>query len=76
MRHPFDLVANFVAYQKVVIASAADAILGVTPLSDDEVGYLDAAGNRNGVYDLGDFLAEAERAGVLAQDQISRVAGR
>jgi M6 family metalloprotease-like protein len=62
MQHPFDLMANFVAIQNVVLGSAADALLGVTALLPQEAAYLDAVGNRNGVYDLGDFLAATDRS--------------
>jgi hypothetical protein len=63
MSHPFDLMANFLAAQAVALASAADALLGSALLRPDESAYLDAVGNRNGVYDLGDFLAASDRAG-------------
>jgi M6 family metalloprotease-like protein len=62
MRHAFDLMANFVAVHEVVLGSAADALLGQNPLLSDEAAYLDAAGNRDGVYDLGDFLAATDRS--------------
>jgi M6 family metalloprotease-like protein len=62
MHHPFDLMANFVAVQNVVLGSAADALLGTTVLVPEEAAYLDAVGNRNGVYDLGDFLAATDRS--------------
>jgi hypothetical protein len=61
MRHPFDLMANFVAVQEVVLSSAADALLGNETIQSAQAAYLDAVGNRNGVYDLGDFLAAADR---------------
>jgi uncharacterized repeat protein (TIGR02543 family) len=61
MQHPFDLTANFVAVQEVVLSSAADALLGNETIQSDAAAYLDAVGNRNGVYDLGDFLAAADR---------------
>jgi hypothetical protein len=63
MRHPFDLMANFVTAQAVALTSAADALLGTALLRPEEAAYLDAVGNRNGVYDLGDFLAASDRAG-------------
>jgi hypothetical protein len=63
MSHPFDLMANFVAVQPVALTSAADALLGSALLSPEEAAYLDAVGNRNGVYDLGDFLAASDREG-------------
>lgn len=62
MAHPFDLMANFVTVQNVVLPSAADALLGGAVLLPEEAAYLDAAGNRNGVYDLGDFLAATDRS--------------
>jgi hypothetical protein len=63
MRHPFDLMANFVTAQAVALTSAADALLGTALLRPEEAAYLDAVGNRNGVYDLGDFLAASDREG-------------
>jgi M6 family metalloprotease-like protein len=62
MHRPFDLMANFVAIQAVALNSAADALLGTGLLRPEEAAYLDAVGNRNGMYDLGDFLAAADRA--------------
>jgi hypothetical protein len=44
-----------------VLRNAADALLGNANLLADDAAYLDAVGNRNGVYDLGDFLAAADR---------------
>ena len=41
--------------------NAADAILGADGLPGEDALYLDAAGNRNGSYDLGDFLAAVDR---------------
>ena len=66
MRHPFDLMANFVALHAVVLTSAADALLGNETIQPDEAAYLDAVGNRNGVYDLGDFLAAEDRTAATA----------
>jgi hypothetical protein len=66
MQHPFDLVANFVAVQNVMLGIAADALLGLTALNPPEAAYLDAVGNRNGVYDLGDFLAATDRSTSVA----------
>jgi hypothetical protein len=66
MQHPFDLVANFVAVQNVMLGNAADALLGLTALVPPEAAYLDAVGNRNGVYDLGDFLAATDRSTSVA----------
>jgi M6 family metalloprotease-like protein len=62
IRRPFDLLANFVSVQDVTVNSAADALLGTSMLRSEEASYLDAVGNRNGVYDLGDFLAALDRS--------------
>jgi hypothetical protein len=73
LRHPFDLAANFVAVQEIALNKAADAILGADGLPSEDVLYLDAAGNRNGSYDLGDFLAAVDRAAsVTALETIAR----
>jgi hypothetical protein len=62
MRRPFSVVANFVAVQQVDVPVAAEALLGVSALTTQQGIYLDAAGNRNGHYDLGDFLAAVDRS--------------
>jgi hypothetical protein len=62
MRRPFDLIANFVEVQLVGLNNAAAALLGTGELRSEEATYLDAVGNRNGVYDLGDFLAATDRS--------------
>jgi M6 family metalloprotease-like protein len=62
MRHPFTVVANFIAVQQVEVDAAAEALLGLSVLSAQQGIYLDAAGNRNGQYDLGDFLAAVDRS--------------
>lgn len=61
MLHPFSVTANFIAVQTVAIPDAAGALFGTAPLAAQQSVYLDAAGNRNGVYDLGDFLAAVAR---------------
>jgi hypothetical protein len=71
MRHPFDLAANFVAVRDIVLVGAADALLGNGSLLSDAAAYLDAVGNRNGIYDLGDFLAAADRS--AAQGPVTAV---
>jgi M6 family metalloprotease-like protein len=62
MVHPFSVMANFIAVQQVQLTDAAQALLGSTLLEAQQGIYLDAAGNRNGSYDLGDFLAAEERS--------------
>jgi M6 family metalloprotease-like protein len=61
MSRPFDLTANFIAVRTVALTSAADALIGIGSLPLEEAAFLDAVGNRNGVYDLGDFLAASDR---------------
>lgn len=63
MVQPFSVVANFIAAQQVTLARAAEALLGTSVLGAQEGVYLDAVGNRNGLYDLGDFLAAVDRSG-------------
>ena len=75
MGHPFDLVANFAPFQQVVLDNAAGAILGVSTLGSDQVAYMDAAGNRNGEYDLGDFLAAVDRSHTGASGALASGAG-
>jgi hypothetical protein len=45
----------------LTVTRAADALFHGGRLSAGEVEYLDAMGNRNGRYDLGDFLAFVRR---------------
>ena len=66
MQHSFDVTANFVAVQDVVLGNAADALFGTEALRPEEAAYLDAVGNRDGVYDLGDFLAASDRSRATA----------
>ena len=63
MLHPFSVIANFISVQQVPLADAARALFGGSILDTQQGIYLDAVGNRNGTYDLGDFLSAAERSG-------------
>jgi M6 family metalloprotease-like protein len=47
----------------LTVERAARALFHAGPLSDPERDYLDSMGNRNGRYDLGDFLAFVRRTG-------------
>jgi hypothetical protein len=50
---------------------AADGLFrGPSALSADHQAIFDAIGNRNGRYDLGDFLAWVDRGGVLLTNQL------
>jgi hypothetical protein len=70
LRHPFDLTADFVAFREVALSSAAGGILGTASLPGEDLLYLDAAGNRNGSYDLGDFVAAVDREPGAAQSHV------
>ena len=74
MLHPFSVVANFIGVQQVTLPDAAESLLGSSVLGAQQAVYLDAAGNRNGTYDLGDFLAAADRSAtpVLARARVRR----
>jgi M6 family metalloprotease-like protein len=61
MLRPFDLTANFLLVREVALAEAANVLFGNALLAPEQVSYLDVVGNRNGVYDLGDFLAAVVR---------------
>ena len=74
MRHPFDLTANFIAVQEVRLTGAAEALFGTATLRPEEATYLDAVGNRDGVYDLGDFLAASDRSAAAAPASIVEIA--
>jgi M6 family metalloprotease-like protein len=63
MLHPFDVTANFLAVREVSLANGADVLFGNSLLGPEQAIYLDAVGNRNGAYDLGDFLAAVDRLG-------------
>jgi hypothetical protein len=68
MLRPFDLTANFVQVREVALAEAANVLFGNALLAPEQVSYLDVVGNRNGVYDLGDFLAAVVRTGGQSPD--------
>ena len=59
MRRPYTLAARFIGLE-----AAVDELLGVDSLlTRDERDYFDTAGNANGKFDLGDFLAWVKRTG-------------
>jgi hypothetical protein len=65
MRRPYDVQANFVVELQISVDAATAEILGQGGLSAAERDYLDQLGNRNGGYDLGDYLAMLTRAGLV-----------
>ncbi len=63
---PFDLVATFTPTVAVTATDALQAVLGGTPLTEAQRVFLDLLGNRNGAFDLGDFLALVRRTTAAA----------
>ncbi len=63
MGRPYDLEASFVTEVAVGVQAATSEILGTTSLSADQRTFLDLLGNRNGIYDVGDFLAYLRHTG-------------
>ena len=64
MQRPYDVFAVWLPEQQVPIPDATDDLLGVPKLAQSQRDYLDVLGNRNGSYDLGDYLAMLRRSGV------------
>ena len=62
MARPYDLTAVFVN-AVTVDARGRAALLGGAPLDAATVAYLDAIGNQNGSFDVGDYLAWLRRTG-------------
>jgi M6 family metalloprotease-like protein len=63
MTRPYDVTAVFTAEQQIPIQDATDELLGTPKLSLEQRDYLDQLGNRNGSYDVGDYLALLRRTG-------------
>ena len=64
MGRPYTVSAKFVAQVAVDVTAAANTLLGTATLAPEQMTYLDARGNQNGTYDLGDFLAYVKFSGV------------
>jgi M6 family metalloprotease-like protein len=73
MAHAYDLTAVFLASVAVDPTVAARAVLGGPPLDAASAAYLDAIGNQNGVYDIGDYVAWLRRTGQHAPVELRRV---
>lgn len=73
MGRPYTVVAYFAA--PVTTAAAVAQLLGPTaPLTPGQVVYLDARGNDNGFFDLGDFLAWVKATGApLSPDVMAKL---
>jgi hypothetical protein len=61
MNRAYDLEARFVATVSVASSDALMELLGSPLLNPAQKGFLDELGNRNGVYDVGDYLALLRR---------------
>lgn len=64
MNRPYAVSATFTSVSAISVNVAADALLGKAPLTADQAAYLDGLGNRNGSFDIGDFLAYVRLTGV------------
>lgn len=65
MGRPYDVTAVFTGTIAVPRAAAAAGLLGTGTLTLEQRQQLDALGNQNGYYDLGDYLALLQRAGLV-----------
>lgn len=74
MDRPYDLEASFVAEVAVEVADATAELLGTPKLTVQQRDFLDQTGNRNGFYDLGDYLALLSRNGLAAPPAIAQAA--
>ena len=59
----YNVTATFTGAVAVAFADATAEILGTPTLSSAQKTYLDQLGNKNGLYDLGDFLALVKSTG-------------
>jgi M6 family metalloprotease-like protein len=75
VQHAYDLTADFVQTVAVEPAAAVAAVLGGPSLAADQRLYLDAIGNRNGGYDVGDLLAWFRRTGRPLPSALQRLVG-
>lgn len=75
MARPYDLIARFVSAVTVDPAAAARAVLGGPPLDAATAAYLDAIGNQNGSFDVGDYLAWLRRTGQRVPVALARARG-
>jgi M6 family metalloprotease-like protein len=64
MHRPYDLTANFSLSVPVAVAEARAEILGTGALSPEQREHLDLQGNRNGYFDIGDYLSMLSRLGL------------
>lgn len=70
---PYDLTAVFVSTVAIDVSTAARALLGGAAISAEARAYLDAIGNQNGSYDVGDYTAWLKRTGQRLPASLKRV---
>ena len=74
MGRPYDVEATFVLEVAVAVSDATAEILGTPRLTADQRIFLDQLGNRNGLFDLGDYLALLRRNGQTVPATVSETA--
>jgi M6 family metalloprotease-like protein len=75
VNHPYDMTAVFISSVSIDVSAAARALLGGPPLSADANAYLDAIGNQNGGFDVGDYIAWLARTGQRLPAALKRPVG-
>ena len=75
MGRPYSLTAVFTGSVTIVTADAVNALLGATCstnpcMSAQQLTYMDQTGNNDGTYNLGDFLAYADRTGLNPSSEL------
>jgi hypothetical protein len=74
MARPYDVEATFIQELQVPVSAATADILGTPTLTAAQRDYLDLLGNRNGFFDLGDYLALVLRSGQAVPPDVLRAA--
>ena len=72
MGRPYDVEASFLPNVAVAVTDATTEILGGAKLTTEQKNFLDQLGNRNGVYDVGDFLALLRRNGQAVSPELMK----
>jgi hypothetical protein len=70
MQRPYDVTAVYLVDQVIAVDAATDDLLGTSTLTLEQRNYLDQLGNRNGGYDVGDYLALLDRSGVVPSAEL------
>jgi hypothetical protein len=76
MNTAYDLEARFAAMVAVAPSDALSDLLGSPRLNPAQKVFLDELGNRNGLYDVGDYLALLRRSAQAAPPAVARAARR